>query len=217
MNHYSTTKPHLRILIISIILAAIFVIPVAAINNNTHIVDQMAKNNYQPVEIYDNDLYYTTTPTLTHILEYIFIEKPELTTNLTCKVYLNLAGHGWLNNDEPITVTRRINPTDTPTKLTPKGIAKQIITDITTNKTSLPDNLLIYNSEDHPYGLFIDIGKLKELYPEIQTRKFKWISTYSIFTTWNTIWGPTYHPNYTLPTPKPTPTITTTPTKKPVS
>jgi hypothetical protein len=198
MNHYSTTKPHLRILIISIILATIFVTPVAAINNNDHIIDQITKNNYQPVKVYNDDLYYTTTPTLTHILEYTFIKKSELTISSNYNVYLNLAGHEWVDNKEPITFTIPIDPTDTPTKLTPNEIAKQIITDITTNTKSLPDNLLIEKSVGYPtYGLFIDIAKLKQLYPEIQTLEFKWISTNIYPDVYhNTIWGPTYYPNH---------------------
>ena len=209
MYHYTNTKTHLHILVISIILAAIIIAPVTAIpNESSYTIEQITKNNYQPVELYSNTHYYKTTPNLTHILEYVFIQKALLSyyRNEYC-VYLNLAGHGWITNKEPITFTTTHNINETPSKLTPKEIAQKIITDIKTNKTTLPDRLLIdksvipYHSDCNTY---INIAKLKELYPEIQTREFKWISTGHTVNSdyFNHIWGPTYHPKYTPPTQK---------------
>jgi hypothetical protein len=215
----STTTKTLHFILLTLFLVAIIINPIAATTrcptdtcpykNDTHygynIIKEINENKYQPVTVYDDTFYYMTKPTLTHIFEYISIQKPILATsahNTDNAIYLNLAGHGWTDNKEPITVTTPITDsttTSTPSELTPNETAKQLINDITTNKHQLPDNLLIAttsNKNEPTYGVYIDIAKLKTLYPEIITRNFKWISTgthtpYDDYTWQNTIWGPT--------------------------
>jgi len=147
----------------------------------------------------DNYTYYKSTPTTATIIDYIFMQSPQLISNPYATIYLNIKGNGWILNREQIAYSRPLTIIEIKQDQEQKKSYMQDEVNSTLNK--LLDEFIIKKSPgtDIPIGVFINLKTLKKLAPEIKNN-FNWISTYVYYDDSNGYWLDTIYEPLQQPT-----------------
>jgi len=149
----------------------------------------------------DGYTHYKSTPTITTIIDYIFMESPQFDSNpySYSSIYLNIKGNGLILNREQIAYERRLTAAEIKQHQEP-----YTQNEVNSNLNTLPDEVIIGKSPgaNKQFGVFIDLKTLKKLAPELKNN-FKWISTslaisgYPSFEWVDTIYEPLQQPTKT--------------------
>jgi len=151
----------------------------------------------------DGYTHYKSTPTITTIIDYIFMESPQFDSNpyAYSSIFLNIKGNGLILNREEIAYERRLTAVEIEQYKYQEPYTQN---EVNSNLNTLPDEVIIGKSPGTytQFGVFIDLKTLKKLAPELENN-FKWISTslsisgYPTFEWVDTIYEPLQQPTKT--------------------
>ena len=151
----------------------------------THYFQQKFTTKYKTKNDAAFNYYLNDTFNTDILFDYIDADTTHLADNIGSKIVLNLAGHGYFNNNEKIAYSKNITQHN----------AEPLyhIEDLKNNPSQYHGDCLIMDYVCAPNSVYVDMDMINKLKPEIETRDLKWLSTYNPNCGWvDTLWGPKY-------------------------